>query len=105
MKFADFQWATVLFLALVPILMGSGCASTPKVPLQAPPAVKVLVPVPVPCVIAEVPKSALPSQSNPILNDIYRAVQIVLADRAVLKADRERMAAANSDPCPQEKSQ
>ncbi len=86
-------WTFVLFAL-------TGCASKPLTPPQAPPAVEVMIPVPVPCQVAQVPRSPLPSRSRAIPNDIFDAVKIVLADRAVLKADRERLIAANSNPCP-----
>lgn len=92
-----FFWLICLTLSL------PGCSSKPLTPPQAPSAVEVLVPVPVPCKVAQVPSSKLPSAIVTIPRDIFEAVKIVLADRATLKADRERMAAANSDPCPESK--
>ena len=88
-------------LLLCMALSLSACATTkPLTPPQAPPAVEVLIPVPVPCDVAQVAPSELPSATRPVPNDIYGAVQIVLADRATLRADRERLVAANSNPCP-----
>lgn len=87
------------FWAAIAIIL-QGCATKPLTPPQAPPAVEVLIPVPVPCQVAQVASSGLPTASEPIKGDIYRAVQLILADRAVLKADRERLQAANSNPCP-----
>lgn len=96
-----------VFLALMAlcffgaILLG-GCSHKPLTPPQAAPAVEVLVPVATPCQVEQVAASPLPtaSTSPSMLNDIYDAVKLVLADRAVLKADRTQMAAANSNPCP-----
>lgn len=82
-------------------LVLAACASAPKVPPQAPPAVKVLVPVPVPCKVEKVAKSPLVTEQQPVAGEIFEAVKQVLADRAILKGDRERMAAANNDPCPE----
>ena len=82
--------------------MMAGCAHAPLVPPQAPPAVEVLIPVAVPCNVASVVPSKLPTASTSIPDDIFDAVKLVLADRAVLKADRERLVAANSNPCPLE---
>lgn len=80
-------------------LLVSGCATKPLTPPQAPPAVEVLIPVPVPCEVAQVAPSELPTASG-VPHDIYEAVKRVLADRAVLMADRTKMRAANTDPCP-----
>ncbi len=78
----------------------AGCASRPLTPPQAPPAIEVLVPVPVPCRVEPVASSRLPTASAPIPTDIWDGVKLILADRATLKADRERLKAANSNPCP-----
>ena len=91
------------FFAFVAAMSLTSCATKPLTPPQAPPAVEVLIPVPVPCQVAQVAPSKLPTASTSIPNDIYRAVQLVLADRAVLRADRARLAAANSNPCPKAK--
>ena len=93
---------TIAFWAAVGIVL-SGCVGKPLTPPQAPPAVEVLIPVPVPCQVASVALSGLPTGSEAVKDDIYRAVQLILADRAVLKADRARLAAANSNPCPKAK--
>lgn len=93
----------IAFWAAVGIIMLEGCTPKPLTPPQAPSAVEVLIPVPTPCKVAAVALSGLPTASTSIPDDIYRAVQLVLADRAVLKADRERLAAANNHPCSEPK--
>lgn len=91
-------WAMLLVAAL------SSCTTTgsPLPPPRAPDAVKVLVPVPTPCAVEQVEASTLPSAGG-VPNDIFEAVKRVLADRAVLLGDREKLVAANSDPCPEVK--
>lgn len=96
LRFVLIMWTVCVLIIL------SGCATKPTTPPQAPPAVKVLVPVSKACKVEQVASSPLPSASTSpsILTDLYGAVKLVLADRSVLKADRTRMAAANSNPCP-----
>jgi hypothetical protein len=96
------KYRTQLLLALLAISSAviGGCSSKPLTPPQAAPAVEVLVPVAVPCKVAQVAPSRLPTSVAAIPVDIYEAAKLILADRAVLKADTTRMAAANSDPCP-----
>jgi PBP1b-binding outer membrane lipoprotein LpoB len=78
----------------------AGCTTTKDVePPQAPPAVEVLVPVSKPCKVEKVEKSPL-ATADGVPNDLFEAVKRILADRAILLGDREKMAAANSDPCP-----
>lgn len=91
-------WALPWVIAMA--FFTTGCASKPLTPPQAPPAVKVEVPVPVPCQVAQVAPSGLPTASAPLPTDIFDAVKLILADRATLKADRTRLVAANSNPCP-----
>lgn len=82
-------------------LVLSACATQkPLTPPQAPPAVEVKVPVPVPCQVEQIAPSGLPGAVAPIPDDIFEAVKLILADRATLKADRTRLVAANSNPCP-----
>ena len=75
----------------------AACTST-RPPLPGP-VVEVFVPVPVPCEIGQVEITPLPSEQG-VSEDIYDAVRLILADRAILQADREQLKAANSDPCP-----
>jgi len=89
-----------ILLAAAVSLPLAACTSKPLTPPQAQSAVEVRVPVPVPCQVTQVPSSRLPTASLSIGGDIYTAVKLILADRSVLKADRARLSAANSDPCP-----
>lgn len=87
-------------LILLPLALAlAACATTKDIPPAAPEAVEVLVPVTKPCEIAQVANSPLPSAPGVPL-DIFEAVKRVLADRQVLLGDREKLQAANSDPCP-----
>lgn len=91
----------LLVLATILVGLSSGCAHrAPLPPPPAPPAIEVLVPIAKPCEVQKVEKSALPSALG-LPNEIFEAVKRVLADRAILLSDREKLAAANSDPCPE----
>lgn len=86
-----FLWSTIAALAV------AACSTAAHAP---PPATEVLVPVVKPCAVAQVDNSELPSASRKATGDIFEDVKTVLADRSVLKADREKLQAANSNPCP-----
>lgn len=96
----SWRWAaySILFLMLVVLL--PSCAGKSALPPPPAPAVEVLVPVTKPCEVAQVPSSPLPSAGG-VPSDIYEAVKRVLADRQVLLGDREKLQAANSNPCPE----
>jgi hypothetical protein len=67
--------------------------------------VKVLIPVTQPCKVEKVDPSPLVTERlGGAGDDLYEAVKRVLADRAILKADRSKLVAANSDPCPERRS-
>lgn len=87
-------------LILAAIGLGLAACSTPAGP--TPKAIEVLVPVTQPCEVAQVQSSPLPSAGG-VPNDIFEAVKRVLADRQVLLGDREKLQAANSNPCPEVK--
>lgn len=90
------------FILWTPALALAACSHAPLVPPQAPEAVKVLVPVPVPCEVEKVTPSPL-ATADGVPPDLFEAVKRVLADRSILLADRTKLAAANSDPCPAKK--
>ena len=91
--------AALLVLATILVGLASGCAHrAPLPPPPAPPAVEVLIPIAKPCQVEKVEKSPL-ATSQGVPNDIFEAVKRVLADRAILMSDREKLVAANSDPC------
>lgn len=99
--FRDRFWAALtawIALAFLVVAVLAGCSTSPKVP---PPAVEVLVPVAQPCAVAQVTPATLPSAHRPASGDIFEDVKTILADRATLKADRERLLGANSNPCPE----
>lgn len=97
------KW-TRWYIYLASGLLLASCAHAPKLPPEAPEAVKVLVPVAKPCVVEKATRSPLPSAgAQPLPNDIYELTKLALADRAVLLGDREQATAATSDPCPTSK--
>ena len=52
-----------------------------------------------PCEVVKVVKSPLVTDGLGAGNDLYEAVKRILADRSILIGDREKLAAANDDPC------
>jgi hypothetical protein len=93
-------WLILLAIATLSILsILSACAGKTALPPPPPPAVEVLVPVVQPCEPRKVERSILPSAAG-LVGDIYEDVKRILADREVLKADRELLVAANTHPCP-----
>ena len=89
----------LLLLGLVAALLG-GCTTGRTLPPQAPPAVRVEVPVPVACEIEQVPAGPRPSaQAQPDMG-IYDLTKIALAERRILLGENERLRAANNTPCP-----
>lgn len=76
------------------------CTKAVNVPPSAPEALPVYIPIVKPCEVAKVPKSPLPSDDVVVPDDIFEAVKLALSDRAVALSDREKLAAANDDPCP-----
>ena len=91
---------TVAAIALALVIGLAGCGAPPRSTPGKPVEVKVAVREA--CQPAQVKPSTLPS-SQGFPADIYEAVKRVLADRAVLLGDRERLVAANTDPCPEVK--
>jgi hypothetical protein len=88
-------WLLVAALIVLP-----SCATTPKLPPQAPPAVEVLVPVPVPCQIEQPPQPVYPADNLPADASLFDTVRTLLADRLVRIAETTRLRAAIADPCP-----
>lgn len=85
---------------LLILLALTACAGRTQLPPPAPPAVPVYIPVVQPCEVEQVDTSPL-SADDGVPMDIYAAVQQIVADIMVLKADREELKAANTDPCPE----
>lgn len=90
------------FIFWTPVVALAACSTTAKAPVppQAAEARPVYIPVPKACEVEKVQPSELPSAGG-VGDDLYEAVKRVLADRAVLLGDREKLVAANSDPCPE----
>lgn len=82
----------VLALALGAHL--AACASGPEIPKET------RVPIPVPCEIEQVPATELPT-AEPDAN-MARLAAIAAAIIELLKAENERLRAANNNPCPTE---
>lgn len=98
----DLTWRIAIWIALVFMTLAvlGGCTATRQLPPPPPPVHKVLVPVTQACEVEKVENSPLPSAGG-VPSDIFEAVKRVLADRSVLLADREKLQAANTEPCPQ----
>ena len=91
--------AALLAICLFAALLVPACASAPKMPPPAPPAVEVAIPILTPCEVEQVELSKLETEKAPVPHDIYDAVKMILADRSILKGDREALTAANNEPC------
>jgi hypothetical protein len=80
------------FFLLTSLLALSACATTQRLPSE------VLVPVPVPCEVEQVPATELP-QVSPDMN-IFDAAKVRMAQLKLLLAENTRLRAANNNPCP-----
>lgn len=67
------------------------CTSTATLPKE------IRVPVPVPCEIEQVPATELPVPDSD--ESLYGLAKIALAQIGLLKAENERLRAANNSPC------
>ena len=88
------------FIFWTPALVLAACSTAVKAPVppQPAPAVPVYIPVAQACEVEKVQPSEL-ATADGVPNDLYEAVKRVLADRSLLLGDREKLTAANSDPC------
>lgn len=77
------------------VLIAPACATTPQLPKET------LVPVPVPCEIEQVETSELPVAAPGA--SIAEKAKVAAARIKLLLADRERLVAANTNPCPKPK--
>lgn len=91
--------ALVIIVVWVAAIALSACSTT-SLPPPAPPAVPVYIPVTEACEVEQVESSTLHTDDG-APDDIYEATKQLLADLGLLKSDREKLQAANSDPCPE----
>lgn len=82
------------FLLLATALAVTACSHTPRLPEE------VLIPVPVPCEIAQVEERELP-EMRPDMN-VFEAAQTAVAAHKLLLAEVIELRAANRTPCPTE---
>lgn len=88
-----FHFLLLVLPAVFGALVLSACATT-----QMPE--KTYIPVPIPCEIEQVEKTELPQASEG--DSLFRLAQVALAQIGLLKAENERLRAANTNPCPVE---
>ncbi|MBB3693037.1 hypothetical protein [Sphingomonas sp. BK580] len=96
-------WAIRGFVFVTPALaIACAPAKAPLPQLNAAPPAPVIakVAVPVACEIEQVPAPAYPGELIRDNDDIYAASRIAMADRRARIAERDRLRAANSNPCP-----
>lgn len=95
-------WLLRGFLFLVPFSLMTACAGKPPVVIASKPADPIIakVLVPVPCVVAQVPKSEDPAARARKGDDIFTLAKIAAAGWRVLLGENAELRAANSDPCP-----
>lgn len=84
-------WITRGLIFLTPLALLSACGGQQRIPRV------VNVPIPVPCDIIQAEVSELPEP--PTGADIFVLAQHAAAQIKLLKADRERLLAANRSPC------
>lgn len=84
-------WLLRGYIFFLPLL-ATACATGPTVPKE------VLVPVPVPCEVEQVPAPTLPTASPDA--DVFELAKVAAARIKLLMADTERLRAANTSPCP-----
>jgi hypothetical protein len=97
-------WRLRGFLLVTPALAMTACgrpADRPQLQVAPPPPVVAKVAVPVPCVVEQVPMPAYPGALIRDTDDVYTAARLAMADRRVRIAERDRLRAANSNPCPE----
>lgn len=82
------------FSALLAALLLSACGATVTVPKE------VYIPVPVPCEIEQVEQTELPTA--PAGSNVAKKAATAMAQILLLKAENERLRAANNNPCPTE---
>ena len=92
-----------ILLVFPPLVSLTACAK----PQDAPPQLQVAPPAPVvakvivaaPCVVETVPMPDYPGDLSRDDDDVYTAARLAMADRRVRIAERDRLRAANADPC------
>lgn len=82
--------AAAALVGLAALLLAS-CTSTATLPKE------IRVPIPVPCEIEQVPATELPAPDGD--ESLYGLAKIALAQIGLLKAENERLRAANNSPC------
>lgn len=87
----------------IPLLACSTAAEAPRPKLEAAPPAPIVakVAIPVPCAIEAVPMPDYPGNLIREGDDIYTLARLSMADRRVRIAERDRLRAANANPCPE----
>lgn len=94
------QWVLLFLLCIGLMFLLGGCNSKPTIQPAPPPPVIAKIAVPVDCVIEQVPLPSYPGSLARIGDDIYTLARLAMADRRVRIAERDRLRAANANPCP-----
>lgn len=92
----------ILFTPIALVACGKP-AERPKLEAAPPPPVVAKVAVPVPCAIEQVPMPDYPGNLIRKGDDVYTLSRLAMADRRVRIAERDRLRAANANPCPEVK--
>lgn len=100
------RWRWIILWTPIPPLAGllAACGSQVAHPAlnAAPPApVVAKVAVPAACEIEQVPMPAYPGDLVQKGDDVYTLARLAMADRRVRIAERDRLRAANANPCPE----
>ncbi|MBB3910128.1 hypothetical protein [Sphingomonas desiccabilis] len=97
------RWVLRGLILFAPVPLAA-CGVTPERPQlnAAPPApVVAKVALPVPCAVEQVPMPAYPGDLIRKGDDVYTLARLAMADRRVRIAERDRLRAANNNPCPE----
>jgi hypothetical protein len=95
-----FKMLLILALCVLTIMALAGCSGKPRINPAPPAPVIAKIAIPVDCVISQVAVPAYPGDMVRIGDDVYTLARLAMADRRVRIAERDRLRAANANPCP-----
>ena len=87
-------------ICIAVLFLFGGCAKGPTIQPAPPPPVIAKVAIPVDCIIEQVPLPEYPGSLVRKGDDVYTLARLAMADRRVRIAERDRLRAANANPCP-----
>lgn len=97
------RWVLRGLIVFTPIPLAA-CGARPQLNAAPPAPVIAKVAIPVACQIEQVPMPAYPGDLIRKGDDVYTLARLAMADRRVRIAERDRLRAANANPCPEHAS-